>query len=536
MLQIAFLVALSALSGQQDPSPRIEVLQDGMTVVRQPQTHVLRARVNDRDTLSTTCAATDEPMAMAIPEAAAKRSFPVETHAATKITIVNADQPGRGFNDPTPAQPAGGNPGTTLGEQRLNAFRYAAEIWERAIQSPVEIQIRATFAPIPDRGECTATSGILGAAGPSETAADFPGAPMSGVAYPIALANSLAGRDLRLGSPDIDAFFNADVDNDTCLGKRSWYYGLDGRSGEHVDLVVVLLHEFAHGLGMSGMMKVSTGLFVGGKPGIFETHALDLVTGLRFDQLNAQQRKAAAISGNRTVWDGTATRQAAAQLLNISSTLRVTGIAGSVSFAVNPASFGPRTDAVPVAGRIVAPMDAADADGPSTTDGCSSYANPAEVAGRVALVDRGSCFFVTKALRAQEAGALAVLVANHEPCGPSPMGGESTDVRIPALGLTKADGDAIRQQLALGPVDGAVALDPSSRSGTDLSGFVRLYVPCEVEEGSSMYHWDTSTTPNLLMEPSISEDLTHGLDLTIRQLIDIGWTPTSPAGRRVLRR
>ena len=152
MLQIVFLLALSALSDQRAPRPRIEVAQDGMTVVRQPQTHVLRARLSDRDTLSTTCAATDEPMGMAMPEAAAKRSFPVETHAATKITIVNADQPGRGFNDPTPAQPIGGNPGTTLGEQRLNAFRYAAEIWERAIETPVEIQIMATFAPIRDRG------------------------------------------------------------------------------------------------------------------------------------------------------------------------------------------------------------------------------------------------------------------------------------------------------------------------------------------------------------------------------------------------
>lgn len=536
MLEIALLVALSALSGQQAQRPRMEVAPDGMTVIRQPQTHVLRAHRSDGGELSTTCAATDEPMAMAMPDVAAKRSFPVETHAATKITIVNADQPGRGFNDPTPAQPIGGNPGTTLGEQRLNAFRYAAEIWERSIESPVEIQIMATFSPIRDRGECTASSGILGAAGPFETVADFPGAPKSGVVYPIALANSLVGQDLRLGSPDIDAFFNADVDNNTCLGNRNWYYGLDGRSGEHVDLVVVLLHEFAHGLGMSGMMNVNTGQFFGGKPGIFETHALDLVTGRRFDQLSAQERKAAVINGTRTVWDGTATRDSAARMLNISSTLRVTGIAGSASYAINPASFGPRTEAVPVAGRIVAPNDAADADGPSTTDGCSTYQNPAEVAGRVALVDRGGCFFVTKALRAQEAGALAVLVANHEPCGPSPMGGQSTDVRIPALGLTKDDGNAIRQQLALGPADGAVALDPSSRSGTDLAGFVRLYVPCEVEPGSSMYHWDVSTTPNLLMEPSISEDLTHGLDLTVRQLIDIGWTPTTPTGRRVLRR
>ena len=35
------------------------------------------------------------------------------------ITIVNMNAPGVGFNDPTPAAPVGGNPGTTVGQQRL---------------------------------------------------------------------------------------------------------------------------------------------------------------------------------------------------------------------------------------------------------------------------------------------------------------------------------------------------------------------------------------------------------------------------------
>jgi hypothetical protein len=456
--------------------------------------------------------------------------------AATTIKIVNGDQPGLGFNDPTPAAPVGGNSGTTLGEQRLIAFRRAAEIWEKAINSPVEIQIFATFAPIRTSGECTATSGVLGAASAWTKVADFENAPMGGVLYPIALANKFAGRDLRLGEPDIQAFFNSDVDNSTCLGARNWYYGLDGNKGSHIDLVVVLLHEFAHGLGMSGTMNLDTGAFFGNKPSIFEVHTLDLVTGLRFDQMTPAQRKAASISGNRTVWDGDRTRAAADRLLHLTTTLRVTGIAATGSYDINPAAFGPRPDSIPIAGRIVAPVDAADAEGPTTTDGCSAYSNPLDVAGRVALVDRGGCFFVTKALRAQEAGAIAVVVANHESCGPSPMGGESADVRIPAIGISKSDGDAIRQQLTLGLLNGSISVDPSSRSGASPSGHVRLYVPCVAEPGSSMYHWDISASPNLLMEPSISEDLTHGLDLTIHQLLDIGWTQAGPSGRRVLRR
>ena len=45
---------------------------------------------------------------------------------AATITIVNIDLPGEGFNDPTVVAPVGGNPGTTLGQQRLLAFQYAA--------------------------------------------------------------------------------------------------------------------------------------------------------------------------------------------------------------------------------------------------------------------------------------------------------------------------------------------------------------------------------------------------------------------------
>jgi cysteine-rich repeat protein len=43
--------------------------------------------------------------------------------------------------------------------------------------------------------------------------------------------------------------------------------------------------------------------------------------------------------------------------------------------------------------------------------------------------------------------------------------------------------------------------------------------------GSSISHWDPIAAPNLLMEPSINADLGHGVDLTLPQLRDIGWTP-----------
>ena len=37
------------------------------------------------------------------------------------------------------------------------------------------------------------------------------------------------------------------------------------------------------------------------------------------------------------------------------------------------------------------------------------------------------------------------------------------------------------------------------------------------------------------MEPFVNADLQHGVDVTLYQLIDIGWTPAPKSGRRVFK-
>ena len=59
----------------------------------------------------------------------------VSTSYATQISIVNLDGANEGFNETTAAAPVGGNIGTTLGQQRLIVFHYAARIWESIIDS-----------------------------------------------------------------------------------------------------------------------------------------------------------------------------------------------------------------------------------------------------------------------------------------------------------------------------------------------------------------------------------------------------------------
>src|SRR5436190_12249139 len=80
--------------------------------------------------------------------------------ATATIVIQNNDGAGEGFNDPTPATPVGGNPGTTVGQQALNVFQSAAEKWGGTLQSTQPILVIAFFTPLP----CTATSAVLGAA------------------------------------------------------------------------------------------------------------------------------------------------------------------------------------------------------------------------------------------------------------------------------------------------------------------------------------------------------------------------------------
>src|SRR6185295_10875835 len=99
--------------------------------------------------------------------------------------------------------PVGGNPGTTLGQQRLNAFQFAANLWGATLNSTTTITIRSNWEPL----ECTANSAVLGAAGSAFVYFNFPGAPFANTLYGGALANAMTGSDID-GNQEINAHFN----------------------------------------------------------------------------------------------------------------------------------------------------------------------------------------------------------------------------------------------------------------------------------------------------------------------------------------
>jgi len=225
---------------------------------------------------------------------------------------------------------------------------------------------------------------VLGSAGTTNIIRDFTGVPESGTWYHVALANAIAGVDLIPGSDDIVATFNSSIDNNNnCLSGTNWYLGFDHNHGSDIDLLVVLLHEFAHGLGFSGFTNLTFGTFVQNYPGIYSHFTLDNSNGLHWDEMSSGQRRNSAKNTGNVVWDG-----------------------------------------------------------------------PAALAGATGFLN----------------------------------------------------------------------------SGTDTAGHPRLFAPNPVQGGSSISHFDTVASPNLLMEPYISSSLGSDLDLTDEQLFDVGWTPADTDG------
>jgi len=442
--------------------------------------------------------------------AAALAVAPGAATAAT-IVIVNNDGLNEGFNDPSPRAPVGGNNGATLGQQRLNVFNHAAAIWGALLPSTVTIQVRAQFNP----QTCDANGAVLGSAGAVTIHRDFAGADFPGTWYGQALANRLSGADLSLAQPDINATFNVSLDSG-CFPGGVWYYGLDGNEGNDIELLPVVLHEVGHGLGFQTFVNLASGALNGGFPDIYSRFILDNTVGLHWDDMTNAQRQASAINTGNVVWDGPATTLAAPLILDKRAQLTVTSPPLG-ALAVGRASFGAALTAAGVSGQLILGQDGA----APVNDGCTALVNA--VAGRVVLLDRGVCTFTLKAQAAQNAGAIALIIANNA-AGPAPeLGGSDPTITIPVIAVSQADGTTLKNQLLGGPVNVTVGTHATLLAGADNAGRVLLYAPNPVVGGSSISHFDVTLFPDALMEPFVNDGLSDDVDLTLYHFDDIGW-------------
>jgi extracellular elastinolytic metalloproteinase len=106
---------------------------------------------------------------------------------------------------------------------------------------------------------------------------------------------------------------------------------------------------------------------------------------------------------------------------------------GSADYPALPAAFGPALTTTGLTGAVVAVGEA-----------CSAVPN---IAGKLALIDRGTCEFVTKVFNAQTAGAIAAIVANNNTSDPDEvfvMGGSSKKIKIPSVMISFSNGSNLK--------------------------------------------------------------------------------------------
>lgn len=443
--------------------------------------------------------------------------------------INNVDAPGIGFNDPAPATPVGGNMGTTVGEQRRIAYRRALDLWGAVLDSDVTIVVQGSFAGLP----CTATGGVLAQAGTLQIFANFPNAPLANHWYNSALANSLAGVDLTPGpvdpgplappfNDDIVANFNGNIGTPTCIAGPGWYYGLDNNAPLGAqDFLNVFMHEVGHGLGFQNFINRTTGAGPLGLPDMYTAHMRDNTQGLQWNVMTPAQRLTSRTNDGNLVWTGPSVNANARSALGAYPNLKiVTGELAGTSFEHNGAQFGGLPSSDNVNTWLVLGTDGViGGPGGSVTDGCEPYT--VDVRNSAVVVDRGFCSFVQKAQVAQAAGAETLIIINNQAGQLSPGGGDRT-ITIPVLGMRQADGESLKTGL---PALAEICNDPIRTLGSDEQGRPRLYAPPAFAGGSSLSHWDVTSTPNALMEPFNSADLqaSRNVDLAPWLFNDIGW-------------
>ncbi len=159
---------------------------------------------------------------------------------------------------------------------------------------------------------------------------------------------------------------------------------------------------------------------------------------------------------NMFVWDESA---ATTGSLNIDAPASIAG-----QYNTSGAGFGAPVSDVAITGEVIEVND--NVFNPFVTDGCEDFVNASDIAGKIALVDRGGCFFEQKAANAEAAGAIALIVCNFEDnlitMGAVP---EVEDPSITTIMIGTTDCATIRQFAGNG-LEATIVL-PSGDNGPD---------------------------------------------------------------------
>jgi photosystem II stability/assembly factor-like uncharacterized protein len=127
-----------------------------------------------------------------------------------------------------------------------------------------------------------------------------------------------------------------------------------------------------------------------------------------------------------------------------------------------PVPFSPDS----LGGKLVLFQDSAG----DLSQACGDAANSSAIAGNIAVIRRGECYFVDKVFNAQKAGAVAVIIVNKNPGeGSFAMSGSNSQITIPAVMITKEDGDFLIEQMKSNEITVKLQIDSKAFNAMKIS-------------------------------------------------------------------
>lgn len=175
--------------------------------------------------------------------------------------------------------------------------------------------------------------------------------------------------------------------------------------------------------------------------------------------------------------------------------------------------WGAMMDTVAINGKLVLVDDGSAAD----SLGCGTLVNGAQITGNIAVVYRGSCEFGMKALNAQNAGAIAVVIINHSG-EPISMGGGAvgSSVTIPVIMISTVDGGNLRPFVDAGNLYAFIG-NKTGLFGNDIgfyqenvivarsAGLPTYMAKDNVNVGAWIYNYGYNNQPNVTLTADVSD-------------------------------
>ncbi|MEM1319967.1 MAG: M36 family metallopeptidase [Bacteroidota bacterium] len=153
--------------------------------------------------------------------------------------------------------------------------------------------------------------------------------------------------------------------------------------------------------------------------------------------------------------------------------------------------------------------------GPSFTDGCETIVNADELDGKIAIIDRGVCQFGLKALNAEQAGAIGVIICNFEETtfGMAP-GLVGAQVTIPVVMMSSSDCAVLREFAGEGLT---VTMEPPPTTGPE-------FIDGDFDNGIIAHEYAHGISIRLVGGPSDISCLRNGTADVDGEQMGEGWS------------